>query len=507
MIPVSLITPITANITVVAFTAAFSVTAFLFYRRRGNTVAEAGAYGLMTTLMVQSWVSQVLFIFGVQRLYMWVQAILLLAAVVCAVRERRILVTHLHFVLRFIYADWLPAYALLSGWLLMAAMRVFPSASAAAQSADLLHLSSLLGWVHYHAGMSLPVLNCAILTAPWQPSLTVGLANMVAYISIGSATYALARRYAWPPTAITVVLLVVSMPRLVHQSLTLHSELLPAAAVVLAILALYRTVEQPHPHDLVMLATTITYSVSGGRLCYLMPLVLTALSLVVLARRHGFRLWAGALFRNPVSVVTALAVGLIFCQLGVVAFNLANGFPWMGSAGEEVVFFNADGLAGAGANLIRYLLQSVHLPEFVDHFCRWAFDASPLDGLNTFYRQGIVPVLDGRGAAESFAISWTKGDGMEWFGPAGFLLILPALLYALWGGSRRLKSTALAMLVYGLLIALIPAWRAANVQWLTPLFAGCGFFSAFFLPPWRIGRTGCRVLQVLSLGMWVYALL
>lgn len=501
------VSPIIANITAVAFSAVFSVTAFLFYRSRGNTVAEAGAYGLMTTLMVQSWVSQVLFIFGIQHLYIWVQASLLLTAIYSAVRKRRILVSHLHFVLRFIYANWLPAYALLSGWLLMAAMRVFPSATMAAQSADLLHLSSLIGWVHYHAGMPLPVLNCTILTAPWQPSLTVGLANMVAYISIGAATYALARRYAWPPTAITVVLLVISMPRLVHQSLTLHSELLPAAAVVLAILALYRTVEQPHPHDLVMLATTITFSVSGGRLCYLMPLVLAALSLVVVARRHGFRLWAAALLRNPVPVVAVLAVGSIFCQLGVVAFNLANGFPWMGSFGEDVVFFNADGLAGAGANLIRYLLQAVHLPEFVDHFFRWAFHASPLDGLNALYRQGVVPILDGRGAAEPFSVSWAKGDGMEWFGPVGFLLILPALPYALWGGSRRLKTTALAMLVYGLLIALIPAWRATNVQWLTPLFAGCGFFTAFFLPPWRIGRIGCRVLQVFSLGMWVYALL
>jgi hypothetical protein len=501
------VSPIIANITVVAFTVILSVTAILFYRSRGNTVAEAGAYGLMTTLMVQSWVSQVLFIFGVQRLYIWVQAILLLAAVGCLARKRRILASHLHLVLRFIYANWLPAYALLSGWLLMASMRVFPSASAAAQSADLLHLSSLLGWVHYHAGLSLPVLNCAILTAPWQPHLTVGLANMVAYISIGSGTYALARRYAWPPTAITVVLLVVSMPRLIHQSLTLHSELLPAAAVVLAILALYRTVEQPHAHDLVMLVAAVTFSVSGGRLCYLMPLVLAALSLVVVARRHGFRLWSGVLFRNSGSVMLALAVGSIFCQLGVVVFNLVNGFPWMGSSGEDVVFFNLDGLAGAGANLIRYLLQSVHLPEFVDHFCRWAFDASPLDGLNALYQQGVVPILDGRGAAEPFAVSWTSGDGLEWFGPAGFLLILPSLLYALWGGSRRLKSTALAMLVYGLLIALIPAWRAANVQWLTPLFAGCGFFCAFFLPPWRIGRVGCRVLQVFSLGMWVYALL
>jgi hypothetical protein len=496
-----------ANSVAVAFAGIFSAVAFLQFRRRGNTVAEAGAYGLMTTLMVQSWVSQVLFIIDAQRFYMGLQAILLLVAAWRLVRDRYALVVNVNLFLRFIYTHWLPAYALLSGWLLMAAMRVFPSAAAAAQSADRLHLSSLAGWDRLHAGMSLPVLNCAILTAPWQPSLTVGLANMIALTSIGLGTYALARRYAWPPTAITVVLLVVSMPRLIHQSLTVHSELLPAAAVVLALLALYRTVEQPHAHDLVMLTAAVTFSVSAGRLCYLMPLVLTALSLVVVARRHGIHLWGSALVRNPGFVITALVIGSVFSQLGVVALNLAEGHAWMGAFDGDVAVFNTDGLAGAGANLIRYLLQTVQMPEGIDHFSRWAFNASPLNGLNRFYQWAVFPVLDGRGAAEPFAVSWASGTGMEWFGPAGVLLILPSLLYALWRGSRRLKSTALAMLAYGLLIALILAWRASNVQWLTPLFAGCGFFSAFFLPPWRIGRLGCRLLQIFSLGMWVYALL
>jgi hypothetical protein len=42
---------------------------------------------------------------------------------------------------------------------------------------------------------------------------------------------------------------------------------------------------------------------------------------------------------------------------------------------------------------------------------------------------------------------------------------------------------------------------------MTPLFVCSGFFTAFLLPPWRIGHNGCRVLQWFCLVMIVYALL
>jgi hypothetical protein len=94
-----------------------------------------------------------------------------------------------------------------------------------------------------------------------------------------------------------------------------------------------------------------------------------------------------------------------------------------------------------------------------------------------------------------------------WFGPAGFLLVLPALVYALQRAPRRLKSTAAAMLAYFLAIALILAWRPQNVRQLTMFFTGSGFLIAFFLPPWRINRRGRLVLQLFSICMAVYTLL
>ena len=120
------------------------------------------------------------------------------------------------------------------------------------------------------------------------------------------------------------------------------------------------------------------------------------------------------------------------------------------------------------------------------------------------YRFTLQTLVGGKGAAAPFILSWTVGTKTEWFGPAGFFLILPALVYALWRGTRRLKTTALAMMVYWALVALIVAWQPSNVGLMTPLFAASGFFMAFLLPPWRIGRKGLLLLQLAGVMMVVY---
>ena len=91
--------------------------------------------------------------------------------------------------------------------------------------------------------------------------------------------------------------------------------------------------------------------------------------------------------------------------------------------------------------------------------------------------------------------------------PAGFFLVMPSLFIAVMRGPRRLKSTALAMLVYWALIALIVAWRPGNAHLMTPFFVCSGFFMAFALPPWRLGRNGRLLLQILGIMIMAHAIL
>ena len=89
-----------------------------------------------------------------------------------------------------------------------------------------------------------------------------GLLGLIAYLAVALATYGLARRYAWPPAAATVTLVVVSQPRLFYQALSSGAEILPAAVGLFCLLALYRTAEHPRFVDLALLVLGLSFGVA-----------------------------------------------------------------------------------------------------------------------------------------------------------------------------------------------------------------------------------------------------
>lgn len=502
-----------ANGILLLFTVSCGTAWFSYFRYRDSTLAEAMAYALAITIMVQAWVAQVLLIIGRTSLYVPVLFLGTGLSIKICISHYREVRTQLSVLVQFIRRHQVSATGLLLVWGYAAVVCIWPLApferKVLADYQPILNPADAIFsiWTT-DPDIVLPVLNHAIFLASWQPTLAVTLTNLGAYAAIGFATYALARRYAWPPMAITVTLLVISMHRVVHQSMTAPSELLPAAAALLAILSLFRLCERPHGRDLVMLAITISYSVTGGRLCYLMPAVLCALSLMVLGRRYGLSLWRQLKFGPWVwmSLSTAMVV-LVFFQVGPVFVNLGLGKPWIGESIHNRVVFNADVPLGLLGNLARYIFLSFDMPAAVDRFVSWAFGFSLLEGLKGTYLWVVDVPLGARGAAAAFEWTWTPDPGISWFGPAGFFLVLPSVAVALLRGPRRLKTTALAMVAYWILVALTIAWQPGNVRLMTRFFVCSGFFMAFLLPPWRVGGTGQLVLQVLSIILIVHALI
>ena len=82
------------------------------------------------------------------------------------------------------------------------------------------------------------------------------------------------------------------------------------------------------------------------------------------------------------------------------------------------------------------------------------------------------------------------------FGPFAVLLVIPAMIYALVRGPRRLKTLTVAWIGYLYLASLVVTWSPGNIATLSPLFAANGFLVAFWLPPWRLRHRGMRLLQV-----------
>ena len=483
--------------------------AFGFFRQRGNTLAEAGAYAILCALMGVSFVFQLAFLAGMPALGFLVEAVLLPLSVYSCWRLRRHVLALGPSLVHFIRTHGPVAAALALAWAGLL-VKVFwwpaPSVSAGSGSAPAVGMSMA---ALADAGIGLFPVNHALLPqlfARWHVHAGSGVLGLSALAAIGLATYALARRYAWPPTAFTVTLVVVSMPRLVLQGASNGEEILPAAAALFSILAVYRAVEQPDLIDLALVVLGILFAIAGGPMCLVFPSILLLVSLVLLFRRHGTLAWRAIVAARRKTALLLVVPGIVFSQAWLFVYNLRVFGRWIRGPEASGFMPNPDGLQGGFANLLRYLLESIHLTQPVDQLCSRAAGFSPVAGLEKMHAAIVLPIFGHLGSAAPFSIGWGIDARLAWFGPFGFLLVLPALGFALVRGPRRLKALAVALVGYVYLVALIPAWSPENVTFFTDFFVCCGFFTAFFLPPWRLTRTGKRILQTVSIILLAYYL-
>ncbi len=475
----------------------YSLAALALFRHWDFTLAEAAAGAALLPVMLASFVLQVADLSGIPGLIPIMRLIALSLAVAMIVRHR----ARIHFLpraIRFFGREHLLAAAVLLGALGLLAVAAV-----------------VAGW---QGGAILPAPAASpinVVGAPPPPTPVKLLADAVvlrpgfpgavllpwlAYVAICFGTYALARRYAWPPTAITVTLLVASMPRLVLLSVSRNVEIISAAAAVVYILALYRTIERPDIKDFILMVVALAFSLSPGRMGPVFPILGLALAVALLHRRHGGRIWWDLVCASPLSVAAAGLPVIIFCQ----------GWHWTEPpfpAGfiATTWSYNADGLQGASANLLRYGLQMLDLTPPVEAVLAKVFNVD-WNGFRLGVHDYLLGIVFEPGeTGPPFVLPATGNRTLTWFGPFAGLLVLPALGWALRRGPRRLKSLALALVAYGTLVALIPAWTQGNVRYFTTFFACGGFSIAFLLPPWRMTRRRRLFLQLGAVALMAYA--
>ena len=484
--------------------------AFLLFRRAGNTLAEAAAYAPIAAFMCLSFLLQVFLLTGMFRFAIWALPVVGLAAVIVVYRLRAYMGISRKAIMAFMAAHPVATTGLAAGWALLAVLALqgplpdfLPPDPASGPIINPLssHFSTDTTGALWPVNVTILPLYFTALGSPWA----MGLIGWLSYVSIAFGTYALARRYAWPPAAVTVVLVVVSMPRLVYHAASAGSEILPAATALFCILALYRTVEQPNIIDLLMLILGILFTISGEKLCLVLPSVLLVLGALVLYRRHGGVTWQFLVRKNTGAVFAALVPAIVFSQVLIFGTNLLHGKNWVGGPPGTALVFNLDGLLGWVGNLVRYGLQIVHFTLPVEHFFQWVFGFSWIGMLQAVYDNFIHPLIDNKGLAAPFVISWRPDSIHSWFGPLGVLLIVPAVGFALLRGPRRLKSVALALSFYVALVALIAAWTPQNGHFFTTFFVCSGFMTAFLLPPWRMTKHRRWTLQALCILILLYA--
>jgi|GEM_PF-583726 len=494
-----------------------ALAAYSVLRARAHTGAEAAAAALLLPLVFLSALFQFAFVAGLPRAA-WVVEVLAVGLSLAAIRRHRPMLTS---ALSDV-AKGAAAHSLLAvgaggalAYLLLQALAVPPDWTNWTELAPMALLENRGSF--FPSNLAGGRLDAAIdpMARPLNQQILfhlllragtdrgLGLLGLAAYLSIGFSTYALARRYAWPPTALTAALVVVSLPRLVVQAASPGVELMAAASSLLVIVSLYRLIEQPNGDDFFFLLLFLLFSISDPMMGAAFPLILGALSTILLYRRHGGRIWRRLVVGNRLRALAALVPVLLLSQLWRPVVRIAGGEAAAGAASGYLP--NTGGLSGAAANLVRYGLETIDLTLPAESLAKWMFGVSPIQTLEGIYRLAAAPLFGHAGAAAPFSIRWLPEASLSWFGPLGCLLVGPAVIYAVLRGPRRIKAVGLALLVYGYLVTLIPAWHPGNARLFSAFFVCGGFCVAFFLPPWRLTKLRRYVLQAVSIGLLLYA--
>ena len=349
------------------------------------------------------------------------------------------------------------------------------------------------------AGTGLFPSNAVIISGHFLRSgagLGAGLPGFFAYTSLLFSTYALSRRYAWVPISFTVTAVMASMPRFVFHGVTPGFEIIPAAVALFFLLLVYRLIETPGPTDFCLAVSCLGFLFSPGNGTVVFSMVLTALLCLLMVRRHGF---------SPITLARHHWKTLVVSLLPALLFSrLWTGIPALFDGVEK----NREGLAGAAANFLGYVISSLDVPFLLDLVAAdRAASAGLLDVLEKIYFSAAALLFPAGSSSLAFDLSRCRGEGLAWFGPLAFFLVQPAVVVAMVRGPRRLKAVALALAAYVYLVCLIPGWYPGNVAFFSCFYALAGFFTAYVLPPWRLGRRAKRGLQIICLFVLVHSCL
>ncbi len=481
-------------------TAVFLLAAFAWCRSMAYTFAESAAGAIILVFMALSLVHQIGFYSGSPLPALIVETVAVAALLLAGRRRlpglRGPPVEAIHLWRK----ETLSVGIIAAGWLAMMIFVVVKwGAPAPAPIGSvwqrLLTVPTITGFGRTAVADPIPLLNAPAL---FTHTTRFGLApnalgvGIMAHMAVGFSTYALARRHAWPPMALIVSLLVLSMPRLIFVSLFPSAETISTAAVVFAVLLVYRLVEQHRPWDLRLFFLTILFSIHANPMSIALVPVLTLLLILVMLRRHGRLLVWELISDRPLVTGALLLPFLLLAQIPGLVLNQANGHPLLGS----VCVFETDGIIGAVANLVRFVMVSCDPTQPVQEMLVWMVGLD-LKALLMGAYGALMTLLPYRQAGgDPFALVFSGGEAFG-FGPFVLILVLPAMAYALLRGPRRLKALGMAWMGYLYLAALVMAWQSGgSLAALCPMYAANGFLVAFSLPAWRLRRRGMRMLQI-----------
>ncbi|HEV8306684.1 MAG TPA: glycosyltransferase family 39 protein [Methylomirabilota bacterium] len=333
--------------------------------------------------------------------------------------------------------------------------------------------------------------------------------SLLALLNIAASNYALARAVASRASALTATLIVSSAPLLVYQATGTKPDILAAAVASTSLLLAFRIHQGPRALDLLLFVLALSFglSVKTTYLAFGLPLALAVVAHLV---RHPPA--PGSLRIGWQRAGIAIVMVAVLSQSWLFVHNWRRWGNWAGPKEFAATYTHTDGAVGAGANLVRYAVQSIQVLSSTDEVARVMTGHTPSAAVEGVYRKTLEPLLGLKGMSSSRGISrleitprrWGDGENGAWFGPLGFLIVFPSLALAIARGRSLARLAGLVVAASVLLIARFVAWMPWNGRFFAMSFAGCGPCVAFAIERYAPGRRTQTALRVLACGVLYY---
>lgn len=312
----------------------------------------------------------------------------------------------------------------------------------------------------------------------------IALFSLLAYLAIALGTYATARKWFPCSISLTASLVVFSLPELVFQATITKNDIIAAAVAVACTLLTCRLLDSFSSVDcgILFLFAVFGVSVKTTFLAFAAPFFLICAPLLLYKHRG---LLPKIRWRSSVtSVLWTLPPAFVLSGWWLYWHNYRVFGGWMGSKDFVQLHTNRDGFIGGGANFIRYLFQSMDLMAPVGVAC------SRLLKINLPYQvQSIYEHLFGRifgtagtsKAYQQFFVTWGNRESVSWFGPLGWLLVLPAVCFAAVKGPKQIRGLGAIEIMCFLVLSYMIGWMPWNNRFMSLVFGSAGLCVAFLL--------------------------
>ncbi|MFB2934116.1 glycosyltransferase family 39 protein [Aerosakkonemataceae cyanobacterium BLCC-F154] len=312
----------------------------------------------------------------------------------------------------------------------------------------------------------------------------IGIFSFLSYLSIAFGTYALARRYTSPETSLLSSIVIISLPELVYQATSTKNDIVVSALAIFCFLTVHRLLEQVNFKDLVILILALFWGISVKTtwLAFLLPFSLFCG--ILLLRKYPVKFWVQVISHHWKQGVIFVVPVLIFSQFWLFIHNYYVWGTWSGMPEYNALSKQVDGLKGAIANLVRYLLQSMDVLEPGNIIVRRLIAISFTELLQKIYNTFLYPIFGDAATNERlgpFQLSWWSHEDMAWFGPLGFLLVIPAILYSVIKGRKFLRASGLTLLGYIFILSYALAWNPFHNRYVSVFFVASGGCVAYFI--------------------------